>query len=149
MLKILVNSKFFCTWLSKSLAIIGGLAVLGAAGMLGLRALRNHAPDSLGEIVSPDGRYRIFVAEELVGFPGQVCVKDAYGLKVGKSLDRNDEESHVYAGACDGLTNIHWVGATVEGTVNISAAIDGVVGVSLRSYGAGGKVRVKWTSNKP
>jgi hypothetical protein len=149
MFKFLPNSKIFCAWLRKFLTLVGALAVLGATGGLGLRALRNHAPDNLGEIVSPDGHYRILVAEDLVGFPGQACIKDAYVLKVGKSLDRNDEDSHIYAGACDGLTNIHWVGDTIEGTVNISAATDGVARLSLRSFGAGGKVRMKWISNRP
>lgn len=143
------NLNFFSNWLYRILTVIGGLAVLAGAGILGLRALRNHVPDSLSEIPSPDSHYRILVVEDLAGFPGQFCVKDAYVLKVGKSLDRNDEDSHIYAGACEGLTNIHWVGDAIEGKVNITTAINGVAEVNLRSYAASGKVHVNWFSDRP
>lgn len=51
------------------LTLIGSGTVLLLAGAAGLRMLRNHPPDALSELVSPDGRYRIVITEELAGFP--------------------------------------------------------------------------------
>jgi hypothetical protein len=143
-----LNLGRFGDRLKTSLAVIGAFAVVGIAGAIGLRAWRNQAPDSRHEIVSPDGHYRIAVEEDWLGFPGQVCVKGVYVLKAGASLDRNDEDNLVYAGACDGLGDIRWVGSHIEGTVNLPAALEGVVAVTLRRYGAEGKVSVNWMSNR-
>jgi len=143
-----LTSGFFGQRLKSLLAVIGALALIGIAGVIGLHAIRNHAPDGFREVVSPNGHFRIAIEEELVGFPGQVCVKDVHVLKVGASLDRTDEDTLVYAGACDGLGDIRWVGTHIEGTVNLPAALEGVVAVTLRRYWAEGEVSVNWLSNR-
>jgi hypothetical protein len=125
-------------------AKLTGVALIVVAVSLGIRALRNHIPDSLNEIRSPDGSFRLVVAEELAGFPGQVCIKDAYVLSADAKLDWSGEDNHIYAGACDGLLDIHWNGSQVEGTVNLKAATEGVSYVMVRRYGAEGKVQINW-----
>lgn len=141
------NSARIGQRLRSLLAVVGALALIGIAGAMGLHAMRNRAPDGLREIVSPNGRYRIAIEEDLVGFPGQVCVNDVHVLKAGASLDRTDEDTLVYAGTCQGLGDIRWVGAHIEATLNLPAALDGVSRVTLRPHGANGKVDVKWVSN--
>lgn len=129
-------------------ATLVGVGLLFGAGAFGLHALRNHAPDSLREIASPNGRFRLVITEEFVGFPGQVCIKDVYALSASAKLDRTDENARVFTGACEGLLNIRWAGSQVEATVDPGAATAGVAFVTLRSSGANGEVQVKWLTGQ-
>ena len=107
--------------------------------------LRNHSPDSLSELVSPDGRYRIVITEDLAGFPGSVCIKQVYVLRVRDILDRSDEDNQVFAGACDGLESIQWDGARIRAIIVPAAAVAGVNSLTLKQFGANGKVQLSWT----
>ena len=107
--------------------------------------LRNHSPDSLSELVSPDGRYRIVITEDLAGFPGSVCIKQVYVLRVRDILDRSDEDNQVFAGACDGLESIRWDGARIRAIIVPAAAVAGVNSLTLKQFGANGKVQLSWT----
>jgi len=127
------------------LASVGGAALLLAAGAAAQRMARNHAPDRLVERLSPDHRYRIVVTEELAGFPGAACIRQAYVLRAGAALDRNDEDDEVFAGGCQGLVDLRWEGARVLGTVSLPGAVDGVNALRLREHAAGGAVRVAWS----
>jgi hypothetical protein len=126
---------------------IGAGAVVLASGVVGVRHLRNHAPDSLVEQISPDRRYRIVVLEELAGSLGSQCIKQVYVLDAGKTLDRNDADNRVYAGACDGLRDIEWTGNGVYGAVSPGKAVEGVNSLVLKPDGADGHIRVKWNTN--
>jgi hypothetical protein len=129
------------------LAWIGAGAVVLATGAGGVRLLRNHAPDSLVEQISPDRHYRIVVLEEMAGSLGSQCVKQVYVLEADKTLDRNDADNRVYAGACDGLRDIEWTGSGVYGTVSPGKAVEGVNSLVLKPDGANGRVRVKWNTD--
>jgi hypothetical protein len=126
------------------LAVIGSGTVLYSAGAAGLRLIRDHPPDSRQEMVSPDGRHRIVITEELAGFPGAVCIKQVYVLGARETFDRNDEDNLVFAGACDGLRGIQWDGTRILGIVVPGAAVAGVRGLTLRESGAAGEVRLRW-----
>jgi hypothetical protein len=126
------------------LAVIGSGTVLYSAGAAGLRLIMDHPPDSRQEMISPDGRHRIVITEELAGFPGAVCIKQVYVLGARETFDRNDEDNLVFAGACDGLRGIQWDGARIQGIVVPGAAVAGVRGLTLRESGAAGKVRLRW-----
>lgn len=123
---------------------IGATAVLLALGMAGVRMLRNHAPDSVVEHISPDRRYRIVVLEEMAGSLGSQCTKQVYVLGTGQALDRNDEDNRIYAGACDGLRGIEWMGIGVYGEISPGKAVVGVERLVLKSGGADGRVQVRW-----
>lgn len=127
------------------LAAIGGGTVLMLAGTAGVSLLRNQPPDHLRELVSPDGRYRLVITEKLAGFPGSVCIKQVFVLRVQDRLDQNDEDTQVFDGACDGLSSIEWNGVGIRGTVAPNAALEGVNHLTLKRYGANGKVAVNWT----
>jgi hypothetical protein len=127
------------------LALIGSGTVLLTAGAVGLRMLRNHPPDRLSELISPDGRYRIVITEEIAGFPGSFCFKQVYVLGVRDTFDRNDEDNQVFAGACDGLDSIRWDGARIQGTVAPGVAVVGVKSLTLKQFGGNGKVQLSWT----
>ena len=58
------------------LAVIGSGTVLYSAGAAGLRILRDRPPDSRMEMMSPDGRHRIVITEDLAGFPGATIIAD-------------------------------------------------------------------------
>jgi hypothetical protein len=124
------------------LAVIGSGTVLYSAGAAGLRILRDHPPDSRQDMISPDGRHRIVITEDLAGFPGAVCIKQVYVLGAREAFDRNDEDNLVFAGACDGLRGIQWDGARIQGIVAPAAAVAGVRGLTLR--GTAGEVRLYW-----
>lgn len=126
------------------LAVIGSGTVLYSAGAAGLRILRDHPPDSRQEMISPDGRHRIVITEELAGFPGAVCIKQVYVLGARETFDRDDEDNLVFAGACDGLRGIQWDGARIQGIVVPGEAVAGVRGLTLRESGAAGEVRLRW-----
>jgi hypothetical protein len=127
------------------LATAGAAALLFVAAVAAQRVARNHAPDRLVELVSPDRNYRIVITEELAGFPGAYCIKQAYVLRAGAALDRNDEDDEVFAGGCQGLVDLRWEGARVRGAVSLSGAVDGVNALRLREHAAGGAVRVAWS----
>lgn len=137
-----VNIKEICKLARTLLAIVGACTLLVLLGSVGLRVMASHSPDSLNEVVSPDGRYRLVSAEDLVGFPSQVCIKDVYVIKAGASLDRSDESNHIFAGACGGLIGIRWGRNGIEGTLSVVNAVDGVAAVTIRPHAADGKVRV-------
>ena len=103
-----------------------------------------NTPDSIGELISPDGRYRMVITEELAGFPGAYCSKQVYVLGAHERFNRSDEDNQVFAGACDGLNSIAWDGARILGTVTPNAALVGVSSLKLKGYGANGKVRLSW-----
>jgi hypothetical protein len=126
------------------LSWIGFATVLLLLGVAGLRILGNHTPDSIGELISPDGRHRMVITEDLVGFPGSFCIKQVYVLGAHDTFNRNDEDNQVYAGACDGLSSIAWDGARILGTVTPNAAVAGVNSMRLKGYGANGEVRLSW-----
>ncbi len=111
-----------------------------------LRAWQNTAPDQIKEVMSPDGQYRLVSTEDLVGFPGQACVKSIYILKTGEQLNVRDETDRIFSGACDGLVAINWASKGVEGTVNVAKGVDGVAGFTLKEYAVRGKVRVTWSA---
>ena len=112
-------------------------------GKAGLRMLLNN-PDSISERISPDGRYRMVITEELAGFPGAYCTKQVYVLRANERFNRSDDDNQVYAGACDGLNSIAWDGARVLGTVTPHAALVGVSALKLKGYAANGEVRLSW-----
>jgi hypothetical protein len=141
-----VNMKKLGKLAQTLLAVVGACALLVLLGSVGLRAMASHSPDSLNEVISPDGRYRLVSTEDFVGFPGQVCVKDVYVIKAGASLDRSDDSNHIFAGACGGLLGIRWGSNGIEGTLCVVNAVDGVAAVTIRPYAADGKVRVTWSS---
>ena len=128
------------------LAAIGSGTVLYAAAAAGLRLLRNHSPDSIRELPSPDGRYRLVITEDIAGFPGAVCIKQVYVLGARATLDRNDEDNLVYSGACDGLGDVRWDRARVRASVDPAVAVAGVYSLKLRHLGANGGVEVDWSS---
>jgi hypothetical protein len=128
------------------LASIGSGTVLYSAAAAGLRLLRNHPPDSIRELPSPDGRYRLVITEDLAGFPGAVCIKQVYALGARATLDRNDEDNLLYAGACDGLRDLRWDGARVRGSIDAALAVADVRSMKLRHLGANGGVEVDWSS---
>jgi hypothetical protein len=127
------------------LALIGGGTVLFSVAAAGLRLFRNHRPDSVREMPSPDGRHRIVITEEIAGFPGSFCIKQVYVLRAQDTFDRNDDDNLVFAGACDGLSGIQWDGARVRGIVVPAAAVVGVNSLTLKQFGAQGEVQVSWT----
>lgn len=128
------------------LAAVGACTVLILLGYIGLRAWQDTTPDSLKEVVSPDGQYRLISTEDLVGFPGQACVKNIYIVKTGDQLDVRDETNRIFSGACDGVAAINWNSKGVEGTVNVAKAVDGVAGLTIKEYAVRGKVRVTWSA---
>jgi hypothetical protein len=129
------------------LALIGSGTVLFSAAAAGLRIFRNHPPDSAWELVSPDGRHRIVITEEMAGFPGSSCIKQVYVLRARDAFDRNDEDNLVFSGACDGLGGVQWDGAQVRGIVIPDAAVAGVGSLKLKQFGANGEVKFIWTGN--
>jgi hypothetical protein len=126
------------------LAVIGSGTVLYSAGAAGLRIFMDRPPDSRLEMISPDGRHRIVITENLAGFPGAACIKQVYVLGARETFDRNDDDNLVFAGACDGLRGIQWDGARIQGIVVPGAAVAGVRGLTLRESGAAGEVRLRW-----
>jgi GTP-dependent phosphoenolpyruvate carboxykinase len=68
-------------------------------------------------------------------------------LGVHDTFDRNDEGNQVFAGACDGLRNIQWIGSRIQGIVLLGAAVVGVKSLTLKQFGANGDVQVSWTGN--
>ena len=129
-----------------SLTVIGGGAVLFSAGAAALHIARNHPPDSLVELISPDRRYRIVITEELAGFPGSYCIKQVYVLPVRAKFDRNDKDNEIFVGGCEGLTDVRWNGDRIQGTAALGAAIEGVNALKLKGSAANGKVRLTWTA---
>lgn len=127
------------------LALIGSGTVLYSAAAAGLRLFRNQPPDSAWEMVSPDGRHRIVITEDIAGFPGSVCIKQVYVLGARARLDRNDEDNLVFSGACDGLGGVQWDGTRVRGIVMPAAAVAGVSSLRLKQFGADGEVQLNWT----
>jgi hypothetical protein len=126
------------------LALIGSGTVLYSAAAAGLRLFRNQPPDSAWEMVSPDGRHRIVITEDIAGFPGSVCVKQVYVLGARAKFDRNDEDNLVFSGACDGLEGVQWDGTRVRGIVIPAAAVVGVNSLKLKQFGADGEVQLHW-----
>lgn len=129
------------------LASIGSGTVLYSAAAAGLRLFRNQPPDSAREMVSPDGRYRIVVTEDIAGFPGSVCIKQVYVIGARARFDRNDEDNLVFSGACAGLGGVQWDGARVRGIVIPAAAVVGVDSLKLKQFGANGEVQLDWTGH--
>lgn len=128
------------------LALIGSGTVIYSAGAVALHLARNHAPDSLVELASPNHRYRIVITEELAGFPSSNCIKQVYVLPIDASFDRNDEDNEVYVGACEGLTDVQWNGNRVQGKVALAHAIEGVKALRLKAFAAKGEVRLFWSA---
>ncbi|MGJ9418859.1 hypothetical protein ACHAC9_13980 [Massilia sp. CMS3.1] len=128
------------------LTLIGGGTVLFSAGAAALDIARNHSPDSLVELISPDHRYRIVITEELAGFPGSSCIKQVYVLPADDTFDRNDEDNEVFVGGCQGLTAVRWNGDRIQGTVALKAAVEGVSVVRLKGFAAKGKVQLIWSA---
>jgi len=120
------------------------VALLPLAGRAALHAWRNHAPDNWREVRSPDGHYRLVITEEGTRDPDRICMKDVYVLPAAHELDRDDEDSHVFTGACQGLLDVYWSGALIEGRVDHSAAHQAGAALMLRGLAAGGKIRVRW-----
>ena len=129
------------------LALIGSGTVLYSAAAAGLRLFRNRPPETAWEMVSPDGRHRIVITEDLAGFPGSVCIKQVYVLGAHVKLDRNDEDNLVFSGACDGLGDVRWDGAGIRGIVIPAEAVAGVTSLKLKQFGANGEVRLNWTEH--
>jgi hypothetical protein len=121
------------------------VALLPIAGTFAVHAWRNRAPDNWRELRSPDGHYRLIITEEGAGAPGRICLKDMYVVPVTRELDRADEDSHVFAGACGGLLDVNWSGRRIEAHVDHRAARQGGVDVVLRDAAAGGKIKVQWS----
>jgi hypothetical protein len=119
-------------------------ALLPLAGMLAMHAWRNRAPDNWREVRSPDGHYRVVITEEGAGNPSRNCMKDVYVLPAAHELDRADEDSHVFTGACGGLLDVNWSGPLIEARVDHHAAQQGGANVMLRHAAAGGKIKVQW-----
>lgn len=128
------------------LTAVGACALLMLLAYGALRASQDTKPDSLKEVISPDGQYRLVSTEDLVGFPGQACVKSIYILKTGQQLNVRDETNRIFSGACDGMVAINWNSKGVEGTVNVAKAVDGVAALTLKEYAVRGKVRVMWSA---
>jgi hypothetical protein len=128
------------------LTLIGGGTVIYSAGAVALHIARNHSPDRLVELVSPDHHYRIFITEELAGFPGSSCIKQVYVLPIHDSFDRNDADNEVFSGGCEGLTDIRWSGDRVLGTVDLKPAIEAVSALRLKGFAAKGKVQLIWSA---
>jgi hypothetical protein len=95
-------------------------------------------------MVSPDGRHRIVITEDIAGFPGSVCIKQVYVLGARAKFDRNDEDNLVFSGACDGLEGVQWDGKRVRGIVIPAAAVVGVNSLKLKQFGADGEVQLHW-----
>ena len=129
------------------LSLIGGGTVLLSAGAVIRHMARDHSPDSLSELVSPDHRYRIVITEEIAGFPGSSCIKQIYVLPAHATLDRNDENSEVFVGGCRGLTSIRWNGDQIQGVVALGAGIEGVNALKLRGTAADGKIQLSWSAS--
>jgi len=129
-----------------SLTAIGSGAVLFLSAAAALHIARSHAPDSLVELVSPDRRYRIVITEESAGFPGSYCIKQAYVLAAQETFDRNDEDSEVFVGGCQGLTDIRWNGKRIQGTVALAAAVENVKALKMKGFAANGKVALTWSA---
>ncbi|MFC0167333.1 hypothetical protein ACFFKC_04500 [Pseudoduganella danionis] len=128
------------------LAILGACTLLMQLGSFALRAIASHTHDLVSETISPDGQYRMVVTEDLVGFPGQVCIKDVYIIRARTSSHSVDEDKLIYSGACNGLLGIKWGAKGIEGTLSVANAVDGVAAVTIRQYAAEGMVRVIWSS---
>lgn len=128
------------------LAVVGACALLMLLAYGALRAWQDTTPDSVKEVISPDGQYRLVSTEDLVGFPGQACVKSIYILKTGEQLNVRDQTDRIFSGACDGMVAIKWNSKGVEGTVNVAKAVDGVAGLMVKEYAVRGKVRVTWSA---
>jgi hypothetical protein len=120
------------------------VALLPVAGKLAVHAWLNRAPDNWREVRSPDGHYRVVITEEGAGHPGRICLKDVYVLPATHELDRADEDSHVFTGACGGLVDVNWAGPQIEARVDHHAARQGGANVMLRGAAAGGKIKVQW-----
>ncbi len=120
------------------------LALLPLAGRFALHAWRNRAPDNWREVRSPDGHYRLVITEEGAADPDRPCLKDMYVLPAAHELDRDDDDSHVFTGACQGLLDVYWSGALIEGRVDPSAAGQAGTTVMLRELADNGKVHVHW-----
>jgi hypothetical protein len=125
---------------SKLAIALVAVALLPVAGRVALHAWRNHPPDNWREVRSPDGNYRVIITEEGVRQPGGNCQKDMYVVHTADELDRDDEDSHVFRGACGALLDVSWSGHLVEARVDHRAA------VLLRHAAAGGKVKLHWSS---
>jgi hypothetical protein len=129
-----------------SLTAIGGGTVLFSAAAAALHIARHHPPDSLVELVSPDRRYRIVITQEIAGFPGSYCIKQAYVLDAQETFDRNDEDNAVFVGGCQGLTDIRWNGNRIQGTVALGAAVENVNALKMKGFAANGKVALTWSA---
>jgi hypothetical protein len=129
-----------------SLTAIGGATILFLSAAAALHIARNHPPDSLVELVSPDRRYRIVITQESAGFPGSDCIKQAYVLAAEEAFDRNDEDNEVFVGGCKGLTDIRWNGNRIDGTVAIRAAVENVKALKMKGSAAKGKVALTWSA---
>lgn len=73
-----------------------------------------------------------------------MCIKQVDVLGRPDKFERNDEDNQVYAGACAGLDSIAWNGAGVQGILVTNAAVAGVNSLTLRQYGANGRVQLDW-----
>lgn len=136
-------------WSTRLLAAIGCIALLYAAGQGLLHWMRNSDPDGRTDILSPDKVHRMVITEMLVGFPGQTCIKDVYVILASEKLVRTDDDSHVYAGACNGLGRIQWVGKDIEADIDLTAAVQDVAYVTLRGSANVGTVLIRWTGVPP
>ena len=96
--------------------------------------------------MSPDRRYRIVITEEVAGFPGSYCIKQVYVLPAHDTFDRNDEDTEVFVGGCQGLTDIRWDGDRILGTVALGPAIEGVSALRMKGFAANGKVQLAWST---
>lgn len=130
--------------LQSVLTLIGGLTILAAALYGALQLMRQHAPDTQTELVSPDRRHRIVITEQLAGFPGATCIKQVYVVDARAGFDRDNEDNQVFSGACDGLAGIGWNGNRVEGSVALAAAVDSAQVFKLKGSAADGKVQLSW-----
>ncbi len=128
------------------LTLIGCATVLYLSVLFILHLVRNGAPDKQTELFSPRAPYRIVITEQLAGLPGSVCIKQVYVLPALAKFDRDDTDNEIFTGACDGLVAVNWTGDRVEGDIVFSRAADGV-NSQLKSYGAGGKVKVLWAAH--
>ncbi|GEM_PF-5768330 len=114
------------------LAAIGACALCALAVWLAMPLLRNQAADSVSELVAPDKRYALVVTETLAGFPGQVCIKEAYLVRNKRSLDRRDDASRVYSGSCAGLRFAKWDAHVLHVGIDVAAAAEGVAATKIR-----------------
>ncbi|MDB5962971.1 MAG: hypothetical protein JWP59_4265 [Massilia sp.] len=127
-------------WSQRLLAVVGCLTLLYVAGAVCLRWMRNSSPGSHIDIASPDKVHRMVILDMLVGFPGQTCIKEVYVLRAKDELERGDDDSRVYTGACNGLRNIHWVGSNIEADTDLVAAGEDVRYFTLRNRAGAGTV---------